>query len=76
MINPVPPMASEELLPKIPLNVKTTGRAAIKARAIAPMHVTRLTTFLTYLSVSLPGRTPGIYEPFLRKFSASFSGSI
>ena len=60
MISPVPPMASELLLPNSPDKLSTTGNAAMNVSAKAPIHVTRLTTFLTYLSVSLPGRTPGI----------------
>ena len=76
IIKPVPPMARELFDPNTPDKVNTTGKAAMNANANAPMHVTLLTTLRTYLSVSLPGRMPGMYEPFLRKLFARFSGSI
>lgn len=60
IINPVPPNAREESLPNTPLKVRITGKLAINARDIAPIHEILLTTFLMYLSVSFPGLIPGI----------------
>ena len=60
VINLHAPKASEESPPKILVSVSITGNPAMNARAIAPIHVTLFTTLRTYLSVSLPGRIPGM----------------
>ena len=48
------------------------GITAIIAKATDPSTVILDNTRLIYSFVSLPGRTLGIYEPDLPKFSATF----
>ena len=56
--------------------VNIVGSAAIIAMNIAPKNVILAKTFEIYFLVSLPGRIPGMYPPFLFKFLLNSSGLI